>query len=147
MLNQIGTIKICACWVSWRWAHNIKQLTPSLVVDEKFLIHLEILPNKGLTMREIVGRLVGYHASDHPLLFDHVYSDFHFNYFPYKFITKNMVESIYTRPWIISSNIWNCTKGNANLWALHANVEKADCRGNRHDLQLEEPTLNPKVVK
>ncbi|GLJ30664.1 hypothetical protein SUGI_0607260 [Cryptomeria japonica] len=71
----------------WDWSAS------PLVEDDKFLLHLQIPPNNGLTTRKIVGRLTSLRASDHPLFFDPVDITFPLDHFPYKFITDSMVES------------------------------------------------------
>ncbi|GLJ20180.1 hypothetical protein SUGI_0366340 [Cryptomeria japonica] len=67
---------------------------PSLVEDDKILLHLQIPPCNGLTGGKIVGRLASFHVSDHPMFFDPVDVNFPLDYSPpYKFITDSMVES------------------------------------------------------
>ncbi|GLJ20198.1 hypothetical protein SUGI_0366610 [Cryptomeria japonica] len=67
---------------------------PSLVEDDKILLHLQIPPSSGLTGGKIVGRLASFHVSDHPMFFDPVDVNFPLVYSPpYKFNTDSMVES------------------------------------------------------
>ncbi|GLJ30669.1 hypothetical protein SUGI_0607320 [Cryptomeria japonica] len=71
----------------WKWS-SLPQ-----VEDDKFIFHLQIPPNNGLTTTKIAGRLTSLRASDHPLFFDPVDITFLLDHSPYKFITDSMVES------------------------------------------------------